>query len=161
MTAKHSVLFVCLGNICRSTMAEGVFEHLVIDSAGTGDWYVGYPPDERTMKVLKKHGIHGYKHKGRLITQADFTTFEYVFGMNHEIISDITELALANSTAKVALLGEFDPQKELIIEDPYFTVLPPLSKPHGCFFFCVAFLAHHWKKKKNIYKVHPSAKVCM
>ncbi|XP_005098005.2 low molecular weight phosphotyrosine protein phosphatase [Aplysia californica] len=128
---KHSVLFVCLGNICRSTMAEGVFEHLVeqngtkgqwkIDSAGTGDWHIGCPPDSRTMKVLQKNGICNYKHSGRLITVEDFTSFDYIFGMDHQNIEDINELAPKNSTAKVLLLGSFDPQKELIIQDPYFT----------------------------------------
>ncbi|CAL1541328.1 unnamed protein product [Lymnaea stagnalis] len=130
-TQKRSVLFVCLGNICRSTMAEGIFQHLVkqreisdkwiIDSAGTGSWHIGCPPDERTMKVLKKNGINNYKHLGRLITEEDFTNFEFIFGMDHANISDIKDLAPANSLAKISLLGEYDPQNELIIEDPYFT----------------------------------------
>ncbi|GFR90755.1 low molecular weight phosphotyrosine protein phosphatase [Elysia marginata] len=74
---KHSVLFVCLGNICRSTMAEGIFQHLIkerglsaswtIDSAGTGSWHIGSPPDSRTMQVLKKNGIADYNHRGRLV----------------------------------------------------------------------------------------------
>jgi low molecular weight phosphotyrosine protein phosphatase len=130
MEPKHSVLFVCLGNICRSTMAEGIFEHLVkqrglqnqwlIDSAATGDWHVGGSPDSRTMNELKRNGVDGYKHTVRLITKKDFTTFHYIFGMDHQNISDIKELAPANSTAKIVLLGEYDPEKVLIIEDPYF-----------------------------------------
>ncbi|RUS86409.1 hypothetical protein EGW08_005859 [Elysia chlorotica] len=151
---KHSVLFVCLGNICRSTMAEGIFQHLIkekglstawtIDSAGTGSWHIGSPPDSRTMQVLKKNGIGDYHHRGRLITKEDFNKFEYIFGMDHENMGDITEMKPKNSTAKCLLLGEFDPQKELTVQDPYFThgtnknaFNEVYDQCHRC---CVAFL---------------------
>lgn len=78
MTEKVSVLFVCLGNICRSTMSEGVFQSLAqtepytdlidrIDSCGTGAYHVGDSPDRRTMATLKAKGVKGYKHAARQV----------------------------------------------------------------------------------------------
>ncbi|CAL1541327.1 unnamed protein product [Lymnaea stagnalis] len=134
---KHSVLFVCFGNTCRSTMAEGIFQHLVkqrgisdkwiIDSAGIGSWFINCPPNERTMRVLEKNGISDYKHLGRQITEEDFRKFEFIFGMDHGNVEDLKQLAPPNSTAMISLLGEWDPQKELVIRDPYFE---PSSNNH-------------------------------
>merc|ERR1711879_1028636 len=119
---KRSVNFVCLGNICRSTMAEGIFQHLVeqrglkdqwsIDSSGTGAWHIGSPPHEGTMRELRRNGITGYKHRGRQICPDDFKTFEFIFGMDHDNIEDIKEVAPKDSTAKILLLGSFDPKKD-------------------------------------------------
>ncbi|XP_041365587.1 low molecular weight phosphotyrosine protein phosphatase-like [Gigantopelta aegis] len=128
---KKSVLFFCLGNICRSTMAEGIMRHLVqqkgeaeqwlIDSAGIGDWFIGSAPHEYTMKILKKNGIVGYKHTGRQIKREDFNTFDYIFGMDHDNLSDVESFKPKSPfSAKLKLLGEYDPEKQLVIVDPYF-----------------------------------------
>lgn len=82
MPEPISVLFVCLGNICRSTMAEGVFRSATskppysdwiqkVDSSGTGAYHVGDSPDDRTMDTLEEHGITDYKHKARKASQKD------------------------------------------------------------------------------------------
>lgn len=79
MPEPVSVLFVCLGNICRSTMAEGVFQHLTskapykglvskLDSCGTGAYHVGDDPDDRTLETLQKHGVTDYEHAARKVS---------------------------------------------------------------------------------------------
>jgi low molecular weight phosphotyrosine protein phosphatase len=92
---KVSVLFVCLGNICRSPMAEGVFRHLTnfgsdeqhplikeIDSCGTGAYHAGDNPDSRTLSVLEDNGLTDYKHKARRVrVPEDFERFDYVLAM--------------------------------------------------------------------------------
>lgn len=126
---KRGVLFVCLGNICRSPIGEAVFQHLIeernltdrwfTDSAATAGYHVGRSPDSRARSVLKRHGIET-KHKARVLKAEDFTTFEYIFGMDRENIRNINSKRPANATAKVELLGSYDPQGQLIIEDPYY-----------------------------------------
>ncbi|KAL3843235.1 hypothetical protein ACJMK2_021179 [Sinanodonta woodiana] len=126
---RKSVLFICLGNICRSPTAEAVLQHLVsqsgkqnewkVDSAAIADWNVGQKPDDRTMQILKKNGIRDYQHKARQVCGDDFREFEYILGMDKENMSALQELKPKNSKAKLKLLGEFDPQNELIIKDPY------------------------------------------
>ena len=128
--AKHSVLFICLGNICRSPIAEAVFLRLIkekkeeknwdVDSAAMGDYHTGQGPNERTLRTLKKFGITDYKHKVRQITTQDFDKFDYIFGMDHENMSDLDNVKPKNCKAKTVMLGEYDPEKELIIVDPYF-----------------------------------------
>ncbi|KAL9054846.1 MAG: hypothetical protein Q9162_003878 [Coniocarpon cinnabarinum] len=103
-----SVLFVCLGNICRSPMAEGVFRNLtntlpsssqnpnasnrfVIDSAGTGAYHALSPPDPRTMETLEKHGVTTYDHAARKLRPQDFLDFDYIFAMDSENLEDIEE----------------------------------------------------------------------
>ncbi|KAK4877983.1 hypothetical protein RN001_010489 [Aquatica leii] len=123
------VLFVCLGNICRSPIGEAVFQHLIeqrglqdkwaTDSAATGPWHIGKSPDSRARSTLKKHGIE-YNGKARLLTRDDFNTFDFIFGMDENNISDIKAEAPRNSKAEIMLLGEFDPQGERIIRDPYY-----------------------------------------
>ncbi|RDA90495.1 hypothetical protein CP533_3031 [Ophiocordyceps camponoti-saundersi (nom. inval.)] len=128
---KLSVLFVCLGNICRSTMAEGVFRDLVskqpeygnrigeIDSCGTGAYHAGDPPDSRTMETLEAHGIDDYEHVARRITAADFEKFDYVFAMDRSNLSDLERMRNGGK-AKVMLFGEFSGGKAEPISDPYY-----------------------------------------
>lgn len=129
MSEKKSVLFVCLGNICRSPIAASVFRHLVklrkvedgwiIDSAGTGSWHVGETMDSRSARVLTSHGIDT-KHTVRQVTKDDFNKFDYIFGMDESNIRDLKAKAPKNSKAKIALLGSYDPQGDTIIQDPYY-----------------------------------------
>lgn len=104
-----SILFVCLGNICRSTMAEGTFRHHLdttykprptdryalsltrIDSCGTGAYHVGSAPDSRTTAVLKSHGITTYRHKARKLRIQDFSDFDYIFVMDESNFEDVME----------------------------------------------------------------------
>lgn len=94
-----SVLFVCLGNICRSPMAEGVFrsltssQHLRIDSCGTGAYHAGDSPDPRTMKVLRANGIMNYKHAARKVRMPeDFQEFDYVLAMDRDNLEDLRDM---------------------------------------------------------------------
>ena len=103
------VLFVCLGNICRSPMAEAVFQHKVraagledqieSDSAGTGDWHVGQPPHRGTRGLLAKHGIE-YSHKGRQITAKDLDTFDYVLTMDDMNLRDVRALGTGRAVVR-------------------------------------------------------------
>lgn len=128
------VLFVCLGNICRSPLAEGVFAHLVkeaglahrfvCDSAGTSDYHIGALPDRRARKVAENNGIT-LPSRARQLAADDFYKFDYILAMDrsnlHNIIS-LKERVAPDSTAKVLLLREFDTEKDELLEvdDPFY-----------------------------------------
>ncbi len=116
------VLMICLGNICRSPMAEAVLAQLApawqVDSAGTGDWHVGQRPDPRTLTVLKGHGL-ATAHRGRQVRSADFTEFDLLLGMDRNNLRDLETIRPKNATAHVRLLGAYDPTGESEVPDPY------------------------------------------
>ncbi|KIW11518.1 hypothetical protein PV08_10819 [Exophiala spinifera] len=140
MTDKLSVLFVCLGNICRSTMAEGVFRSLTkshpligdIDSAGTGAYHVGDSPDDRTMETLRRHGISDYDHGARQVSVQDFFDYDYIFAMDAYNLRDLQRLQRRAESkgktdpvrANVMMFGEFHGTgrqgKAEEVVDPYY-----------------------------------------
>ncbi len=104
---------VCLGNICRSPLAEGILRHLSsqnglnwqIDSAGTGNWHVGHPPDRRSLAVAKKHGIDISGLRGRQFSTADFDKFDRIFVMDLDNYRDVLQKARSEADRlKVQLL---------------------------------------------------------
>lgn len=122
-----------MGNICRSPVAEGVFNHLVaqagragefqVDSAGTGDWHAGQLPDPRSRAVAHKHGL-ALSHRARQIEHADFSRFDLIIVMDRDNLSDLRSFSslTPEQRAKVKLLREFDPQANgnLEVPDPYY-----------------------------------------
>ncbi|MBD2869793.1 low molecular weight protein-tyrosine-phosphatase [Paenibacillus arenilitoris] len=99
---KVRILFVCLGNICRSPMAEAVMRHqteqadlssvIEVDSAGTGDWHIGHPPHEGTRKLLDEHSISYAGMKARQVTANDFGAFDYIVCMDTNNLRDVRKL---------------------------------------------------------------------
>ena len=127
-----SVLFVCLGNICRSPMAEAIFRDLVkkegledkikIDSAGTGDWHIGHPPHKGTREILRKYNVSDEGILARQIESGDLDQFDYIIGMDDQNILNIEKLGEIPTHIKVRRLMDFvedSPKKE--VPDPYYT----------------------------------------
>jgi protein-tyrosine phosphatase len=128
------VLFVCLGNICRSPTAEGVFRHQVreagledrieIDSAGTGGWHVGAPPDERATAAAQRRGIT-LEGAARKVTARDFDDYDLLLVMDRENHPELLRRAPDDEArAKVRYFREFDPESrergDLEVPDPYY-----------------------------------------
>src|SRR5262245_51643294 len=131
-TDRVGILFVCLGNICRSPLAEGVFRHLarrrgleqhfVIDSAGTSSYHAGDPPDKRSTAVARARGVE-LTGRSRQLVPSDFERFDFVITMDEEIHESVQRVRAANgSRAEVHLLREYDPEatSDLNVPDPYY-----------------------------------------
>jgi protein-tyrosine phosphatase len=122
------VLFVCLGNICRSPIAEGVFQHMVnekniemvVDSAGTASYHLGELPDKRARQVCEERGIK-LTHRARAFSKTDFDEFDYILAMDNQNLTNILKLKPAQSKATVQLMRDFDPKhRGAEVPDPYY-----------------------------------------
>jgi protein-tyrosine phosphatase len=118
------ILMVCLGNICRSPLAEGIMQHLAdkeglnwtVDSAGTGSWHIGQGPDHRSVKVAHSYGIDISKQVCRVFTPADFDEFDHILVMDKSNLTNVLSLAHDNEGKKKVklLLGS------AMVPDPYY-----------------------------------------
>lgn len=126
-----SVLFVCLGNICRSPTAQGVFERLVaehglsyaieVDSAGTAGWNVGAAPDPRSIRAAGRRGIDISHQRARQITRRDLEHFDHVLTMDRDNLRAVRQLAGGNHNCHIGLLLDFAPHLGLSdVPDPYY-----------------------------------------
>jgi protein-tyrosine phosphatase len=122
------ILMVCLGNICRSPLAEGILrsklpsDSYFVDSAGTGHWHVGNPPDARSIKIAKERGLDISNLRGRQFSKRDFTDFDYIYVMDNQNYRDVIALASNdNEKAKVQLiLDAIFPEENVDVPDPYY-----------------------------------------
>ena len=126
---KSSVLFVCLGNICRSPLAEAAFRReaerlgleVEIDSAGTGDWHIGYPPDPRAAAVAARNGIDISQRRARQVTPDDFRRFDHIVALDSKNLSDLERLRPADGKARLSLLLDHVEGREgEAVADPYY-----------------------------------------
>lgn len=131
MSAKTGVLFVCLGNICRSPTAHAVFEsmakkeglsHLLdIDSCGTGSWHIGQPPDERTQKAALRRGYDLSHLVARRLQADDFSRFDYILAMDTRNLADVMKKAPSDYPGKIQLLLDYSPERKVLeVPDPYY-----------------------------------------
>lgn len=126
------VLFVCLGNICRSPLGEGIFRHhvlqaglgdrFVVDSAGTGNWHVGEQPHVDSQRVARDRGIDLSIQRARQLRPEDLLEFDYILAMDTQNHMDILSLHTApEATASIKRMMEFAPERGMLdVPDPYF-----------------------------------------
>ncbi|MBK1625436.1 low molecular weight phosphotyrosine protein phosphatase [Afifella marina DSM 2698] len=126
---RPSVLFVCLGNICRSPLAEAAFREeaeaqgidVDVDSAGMGDWHVGEAPDPRAQAVARRHGVDVTACRARTVTRQDFYRFTHIVALDRENLAALERLAPPDATARLSLLLDHVKGREgEPVADPYF-----------------------------------------
>lgn len=128
---KINVLMVCMGNICRSPLAHGLFEELVhreglseriiVDSAGTHAYHVGEAPDPRSQQTAERHGIDLSQQRARRVAQTDFDRFDYILAMDRDNYGMLISSSPSEHQHKIRLFLEFAPQrKEREVPDPYY-----------------------------------------
>ena len=129
--STHRILFICLGNICRSPTAEGILRKLVrerelehrfeIDSAGTGDWHIGCPPDPRAQQASLQRGIDISSLRARQVSAADLTRFDSVIAMDLNNLQQLKNLAPVSHHYKIRLLLDYtDTAGRREVPDPYY-----------------------------------------
>jgi protein-tyrosine phosphatase len=125
----RSILFLCLGNICRSPLAEGAARAafaaarlpVTLDSAGTGDWHIGHPPDRRAQAIARAHGTDIANLRARQVTVEDFHRFDLILAADHQNLRDLRSLAPSAHRARLALMLDMVAGREdEAVADPYY-----------------------------------------
>ena len=151
------ILMVCLGNICRSPLAEGILksklprDKFIVESAGTGDWHIGKKPDERSIKTALKNGIDISNQRGRLFKKSDFDSFDYIFVMDNSNYQNVIDLA-PNPEAKnkvKLILDELFPNENVDLPDPYYGLQNGFDMAYQMLDECCDLLAKRLIATKN------------
>ncbi|UOB17696.1 low molecular weight protein-tyrosine-phosphatase [Abyssalbus ytuae] len=122
------ILMVCLGNICRSPLAEGILKskvnslNILVDSAGTSNYHIGEPPDRRSVEIANKYGIDIANQRGRQFSVKDFDSFDLIFAMDNSNYKSILRLARNEEDVKKVnlILNLLYPEKNIDVPDPYY-----------------------------------------
>lgn len=125
---KTNILMVCLGNICRSPLAQGILEsklpasRFFVDSAGTANYHVGHKPDKRSIAIAKKYGIDISNQKARQFSANDFHVFDYILVMDNSNLADVMRLATSETHRKKVslIMNEVFPGENVDVPDPYY-----------------------------------------
>ncbi|MFT4839072.1 MAG: protein-tyrosine phosphatase [Nonlabens sp.] len=128
MNEKTNILMVCLGNICRSPLAEGLmrsklnFTKFKVDSAGTSGGHKGQAPDKRSIAIANKNGLDISNQKSRKLLEEDFKNFDFLYVMDQSNYNDVTSLAITEEEKKkvIKILDEVFPGENLDVPDPYY-----------------------------------------
>jgi len=129
MSERPAILFVCLGNICRSPLAEAAFRAesaragfvVHVDSAGTGGWHIGEAPDRRAQATARRHGIDIGHYRGRQVEVADFNRFTHILALDHDNLEALRRLRPAGTAAELSLLMDHVPGRVgQPVADPYW-----------------------------------------
>ena len=127
--SQAAVLFVCLGNICRSPLAEAALRQraeaagldIRVDSAGTGAWHIGEPPDRRAQVTALRHGMDISRYRGRQVDPADFRRFTHIFALDRDNLTDLRRLVPDDATAELGLLLDLvEGSGGQSVADPYY-----------------------------------------
>jgi protein-tyrosine phosphatase len=124
---KTRVLMVCLGNICRSPLAEGILKSKVdptkvfVDSAGTGSWHIGSEPDRRSIGIARRNNLDITAQRGRQFTEQDFEDFDHIFVMDNSNFKDVIAMAKTDEDRQKVhlILEEIFPAENVDVPDPY------------------------------------------
>ncbi|MCJ8157186.1 low molecular weight phosphotyrosine protein phosphatase [Sphingomonas sp. LaA6.9] len=124
-----SVLFVCLGNICRSPLAEAAFRaeaerlglEVEVDSAGTGDWHLGHAPDKRAQAVALRNGMDISAYRARQVERIDFMRFDHIIALDESNVTNLHAMRPEDASAAISLLLDHVPGREgEAVADPYY-----------------------------------------
>lgn len=154
------VLFVCFGNICRSPTAEAVFRDLVksaglgdfihTDSAGTGAWHVGNPPDDRAQSVARGRNIQMADLRARQTHVDDFAAFDYILAMDDSNLTNLQRMKPANYTGHLSLMLDFSDQEGGEVPDPYYGDLSDYDRVFDLLIPAAEGLLDHIRTTRNI-----------